>query len=93
MPNLNLSLDDLRILAESKGIKGYKSVSQERLIISHNESKPLKEKNFDGARTEKIRKKFNELRDVLYKPKIREIRKDPYRMENKKNKKDGKKSF
>ena len=37
MPNLNLSLDDLRILAESKGIKGYKSVSQERLIISHNE--------------------------------------------------------
>ena len=43
MPNLNLSLDDLRILAESKGIKGYKSVSQERLIISHNESKPVKE--------------------------------------------------
>ena len=43
------------------------------------------EKNLDGARIEKIKKYFNELRDSLSKPKIKEIRKDLYRIGNKKN--------
>ena len=38
--------------------------------------------NFDGATTEKIKKDLNELGDRLFKPKIKEIRKDLYRMEN-----------
>ena len=42
------------------------------------------ENNFDDARIEKIKKYFNELRDRLHKPKIKEIRKDYYRIENKK---------
>ena len=46
-------------------IKGYKSMSKERLISSINKSKPVEEKNFDGARIENIRKNFNELRDFL----------------------------
>ena len=48
-----------------RGIKGYKSMSEERLISSINESEPVKEKerNFDGAKIEKIKKDFNELRD------------------------------
>ena len=50
-------------------INGYKSVSKERLISSINES--VKE----SQRTEMIRKDFNELRDILSKPKIKEIRK------------------
>ena len=43
----------------------------------------MKEKNFDDARIKKIKKDFNELRD-LSKPKIKEIRKDLYEVENKK---------
>ena len=39
---------------------------------------------FDSARIEKIKKDFNELRDRLSKPKIKEIRKDNSRTENKK---------
>ena len=44
----------------------------------------MKEKNFDDARIKKIKKDFNELRDRLSKPKIKEIRKDLYEVENKK---------
>ena len=59
-------------------------MSQVRLVSSINESKPVKEKNFDGARTERIINYSNELRDRLSKPKIKVIRKDLYKMENKK---------
>ena len=59
-------------------IKGYKSMSEERLISS------IKELVEDTERMEKIRKDFNELRDKLSKPKIKEIRKDFYGIENKK---------
>ena len=65
-------------------IRGYEIMSQERLVSSVNESKPVKEKNFDGARIEKIINYFNELRDRLSKPKIKVIRKDLYKTENKK---------
>ena len=61
----NLTFDELKTIAKMRRIKGYKSMSKERLISSINKSKPVKEKNFDGARTENIRKDFNELRDFL----------------------------
>ena len=67
-----------------RGIKGYKSMSEERLISSINESEPVKEKerNFDGAKIEKIKKDFNELRDqkpiqtnaIILNMKVKEIR-------------------
>ena len=62
---LNLSLNELKLIAKSRGIKGYKSMSEERLLSSLNESESVKEteKNFDDARIEKIKKDFNELRD------------------------------
>ena len=78
--------DELKQIAKLRGIKDYKSMSKERLISSINESKTVKENNFNGARTEKIRKDFNELRDRLSNPKIKEIRKDLYKIENKKKK-------
>ena len=40
------------------------------------------ERNFDYARIEKTKKDFNELRDRRSKPKIKEIRKDLYRIES-----------
>ena len=43
------------------------------------------ENNFNEGRIEKIKKDFNKLRDILLK--IKEIRKDLYRIENKKIKK------
>ena len=65
-------------------LEAIESISKEKLISSINESKPVKEKNFDDARIKKIKKDFNELRDRLSKPKIKEIRKDLYEVENKK---------
>ena len=57
-------------------------MSEERFWSSLNKSEPVKENenNFDDARIEKIKKYFNELRDRLHKPKIKEIRKDYYRI-------------
>ena len=76
---LNLSQNGLKLIAKSMGIKGYKS-----MLSSINESMKESEKNFDDARMEKIKKGFNELRDIPSEPKINEIREDLYRIENKK---------
>ena len=75
---LNLSLNELKLIAKSRGIKGYKNMSEERLLSSLNESESVKEteKNFDDARIEKIKKDFNELRD-----KTKEIEKKFLRLE------------
>ena len=74
---LNLSLNKLKVIAIIRGNKGYKSMSEERLIYSINESESVKksEKNFDDARIEKIKKDFNKLRDRLSKPKINRLEK------------------
>ena len=61
----NLTFDELKTIAKMRRMKGHKSMSKERLINSINKSKPVKEKNFDGARIENIRKDFNQLRDFL----------------------------
>ena len=50
------------------GIKDYKSMSEERLISSINESVKESENNFDD-RIEKIEKDFSELRDWLFQAK------------------------
>ena len=83
---LNVSLDKLNAIAKIRGIKGYKSMSEERLLNSLNELESMKESeiNFDDARIETIKNDFSKLRDRLYKPKIKDIRKDLYRIENKK---------
>ena len=52
-----LTLNDLKSIAKSRGIKGYKSMSKERLTSSINESESV---NFDGTRIEWVRKDFNE---------------------------------
>ena len=66
-------------------IKGYKCVTEKRSISSINEWEPVKESEnyFDDARIEKMKKNFNKLRDRLSKPKIKEIKKYLYWIENK----------
>ena len=39
---LKLSLNELKQIAQMGGIKGYKSMPEERLISSINESEPVK---------------------------------------------------
>ena len=83
---LILSLNELKLIARSRGINDYKSMSKKRLLSALNKSETVNvsEKNFDNARIKKIRKGFNELRG-RFKPKIKEIRKNLYETENKKN--------
>ena len=49
---LNLSLKDLKVIANMSGIKGYKGMSEDELLSALN----LSERNFSKARIEKIRK-------------------------------------
>ena len=62
-------------------------MSEERLwnVLDQSESAKESEKNFDGARTEKIKNILINWENRLFKPKIKEIRKDLYSIENKKN--------
>ena len=93
---LKLSPKELKAIAKIRGIKDYKSMSEDRLLSALKASESLKEsgKNFDDtkpkinfskSRIKRIRKKFNELRDKFTKSKINEIRRNIYEMENEKS--------
>ena len=82
---LNLSINELKLVAKTRGIKGYKSMSKERLLSVLSESEFVRsEKNFDDERLKKIREEFNKLRDRFLKPKIKEIRRNLSEIKNKK---------
>ena len=78
---INLSLTELKLVAK-RGIKGYENKSEDDLIKILNETTKacLSKKKIKG-----IRKDFVKLRDILLKPKIKEIRRSLYEIENKKN--------
>ena len=63
----SLLLDDLRLITKSTGIKGYKNMSQKRLLISFNKPK------IDNERLKNIRGYLNKLRHKFSKSKIKEI--------------------
>ena len=94
LKDLELSSEELKELAilraKKRNIKGYKSMSEDRLLSALKESESLKESkkpktNFSKARIEKIRKEFNESRCKFSKSKINEIRKSLYGIENEKS--------
>ena len=61
---LNLSLNELKLVAKSRSINGYKNMSKEKLLSVLSESESAKsEKNLDNAKIKNIREYFNELRD------------------------------
>ena len=78
-----LKLNELKQIAKMRRIKGYKSMSKEKLLSAIRESESAK--SLDNAKIKKIREDFNELRDRFLKPKIKEIRKNLYEIENKNN--------
>ena len=75
----SLSLDDLKPIAKSRGIKGYKSMSKTRLLSS------LIKPKTDKERLKNIREDLNKLRHKFSKPKIKEIRNNLYEIESNKN--------
>ena len=77
----NLSLKELKQVANMRRIKGYQSMSKKGSLDESERSV----NNFNNARTKKIRKNFNKLRDRFLKPKIKEIRRNLYEIENKNN--------
>ena len=81
---LNISsLDELKIIAKHRGIKDYKSMSEEKLLSALESAD--NRNNFNNARIKKIREYFNKLRERLLKSKIKKIRRNLYEIENKKN--------
>ena len=83
---MNLSLNELKLIASSRRTKAYKNMSKERSLSALNESESIKgEKNFDDARTKNIKKDFNELRDRFFKQKTKEVRRNIQEIEKKNN--------
>ena len=71
---INLLLNELKLIAKSRLIKGYKNMSKERLLSAHNESKSIEnETNSENARIKKMKKDFNELTDRFFKPIIKPL--------------------
>ena len=82
---INLSLNELKLVAKSRGIKDYKSMSKEELLSTLSKSESVEsatllgKNSFDDERLKKIRKDLiNELRDRFSKLQIKEIRKNLY---------------
>ena len=72
-----------------RSIKNYKKMSKERLLSTLDESEcnsvKHSEDNFNNARIKRIRENLNKLRDWFLKLKMKEIRRNLYEIENKKN--------
>ena len=83
---VNLSLNELKLVAKNRGIKGYENMSKERLLSALGESELVEsENNFDNEKLKKIRKDLNEIRDRFSKPQINEIRINLYDIKKPKN--------
>ena len=75
----SLSLDELKLIAKSRGIKGYKNMSGKRLLSALGKPK------IDNERLKEVRKDLNKSRYKFSKSEIKEIRKNIFEIETKKN--------
>ena len=63
---LNLSLNALKLVAKSRGIKDYKNMSKEKLLCAFSKSESVRsEYNFDNARIKMITEDFSKLREIF----------------------------
>ena len=80
---LNLSFNELKLIAKSGGIKGYESKSEDDLIKIPSE--PKTKTSLSKKKIRDIREDFNKSRYEFSKSKIKDIRRNLYDMNNKKN--------
>ena len=79
---INLSLNELKLLAKYRGIKYYENKSEDSLIKMLNETT---KRSLSKKKIEDIRKDFNKSRHIFSKSKIKQIRKSLYDIKNPKN--------
>ena len=80
---INLSLNELKLIAKNRGIKDYENKSEDDLIKIP--SKPKTKMRLSKKKIIDIKKDFNELRYKFSKSKIKEIRRSFYDRKNPKN--------
>ena len=80
---INLSLNELKLIAKSRDIKDYENKSEDELITILNQ--PKLKISLSKQKIKEIWEKFGKLRDRSSKSKTKEIRKNVYEMENKNN--------
>ena len=69
---LGISLDRLKFVTKRRGIKGYKSMSEERLLSAFSKRKLIKN-NFDNEGLKRTREDLNKSRHKFSKSQIKEI--------------------
>ena len=67
---INLSLDELKLVAESRNIRNYEKISKKDLIKVLSERKP--KIGINKKKLEEARKDFNELRHKVFQKEIDE---------------------
>ena len=80
---INLSLDELKLIAKNTNIEGYKNKSEEDLIKILSEPKP--KIRIIKKKLKEIEKDFRELRHKFSKEEIDKFRKSFYNIKNHKN--------
>ena len=94
LKDAGLSLDELKLVADARGVKGYESMSKDEQLNVLNPLKEIKKgkkpkkskkptRSFK-AKIEEIRKEINESRHKFSKLKIKEITKNLYEIEKRK---------
>ena len=77
---INLSLDELKLIAKSRNIRDYENKSEKDLMKALSEPKP--KTKIDKNKLEEIRKDFNELRHKFSKNEIDKYRRAFYDIKN-----------
>ena len=77
---INLSLNELKLIAKSRNIKDYKNKSENDLIKILSEPKP--KINLSKKKIKEIKKDFRELRYGFSKSKINKFRRSLYNIKN-----------
>ena len=81
---INLSLDELKLIAQSRNISNYENKSQKDLVkaLRKPKPKPKIKIRINKKKLEEIKKDFNELRHKFSKKEIDKYRKTFYDIKN-----------
>ena len=79
---INLSSDELKLVAQSRNISSYENKSQKDLVKALRKPKPKIKIRINKKKLEEIKKDFNELRHKFSKKEIDKYRKTFYDIKN-----------